>query len=239
MTIYPENVTPGENIMGSWGDKVRSTVVPRFSSMKAANDFMSSGDSPLDPDGFMVIIAGAPYVWNGSAWNQVGNDKALEGHDHSGVYALEGHNHNTVYAAKSHTHGYASASHSHAGLMRAFTPYRLADIGSSVTLAIKNNTTYAMDLPPVVSGATVAGSTAAFAQIAIAGPVDPGYLEVKKRGTNENDSSALNFNEGGATSNMIVVQLDSSGAFEIITRAGSGTAGFANRLIVDIYGLVY
>jgi len=239
MTIYPENVTPGENIMGSWGDKVRSTVVPRFGSMKAANDFMAGGDSPLDPEGFMVVIGtGAPYVWNGSAFNQVGNDKALSGHDHSGVYALEDHNHDTAYAAKGHTHGYASSGHSHAGLVKVVTPYRMPEKGGS-TLSIKNNTTYPFDLPATVNGATVAGATGAFTQIAIAGPITPGFLEVKKKGNSENDSSAVNFNEGGATSNMVLVQLDSYGRFDVITRSGSGTAGFADRLIVDVYGLVY
>jgi len=243
MTIYPENVTPGENIMGSWGDKVRSTVVPRFSSMKAANDFMSSGDSPLDPAGFMVIIGtGAPYVWNGSAFNQVGNDKASSGHNHDTTYAVKDHNHNTAYAAKSHTHGYASSSHTHAGLVNVITPVRAADIGSKTALEIESNTLYEIDLRYPESGnippSILSGAVGAFAQIAIAGPNAPGFLEVKKHSTNENDASALNFNEGGATSNMILVQLDLYGRFDIITRSGDGQGPLANRIIVDIYGLV-
>ena len=240
MTIYPENVTPGENIMGSWGDKVRSTVVPRFASMKAATDFMAGGDSPLDPAGFMVIIGtGAPYVWNGSAFNQVGNDKASSGHDHDSVYAVKDHNHDTAYAAKSHTHGYASSSHSHPGAVKVLTPVRAADLGSSTSLAIKSNTTYAVDLRQTIAANVLSGSVGAFAQIAIVNPVAPGFLEVKKKGNNENDSSALNFNEGGATSNMILVQLDGYGRFDIITRSGDQQTPLANRLVVDVYGLVH
>jgi hypothetical protein len=239
MTIYPENVTPGENIMGSWGDKVRSTVVPRFSSMKAANDFMSSADSPLDPAGFMVVIGtGAPYVWDGAAFNQVGNDKASSGHNHDTAYAVKDHNHNTAYAAKSHTHGYASSSHTHAGLTNVLTPVRAADLGSNTTLAIKSNTTYGIDLRETIAPNVLSGAVGAFAQIAIAGPIASGYLEVKKKSASENDASALNFSEGDTTSNQILVQLDLYGRFDIITRSGYDQNALANRLVVDIYGLV-
>jgi hypothetical protein len=177
-------------------------------------------------------------VWNGSAFNQVGNDKASSGHNHDTTYAVKDHNHNTAYAAKSHTHGYASSSHTHAGLVNVITPVRAADIGSKTTLAIKSNTEYIIKLKDTIAPNVLSGAVGAFAQIAIAGPNAPGFLEVKKHSTNENDASALNFNEGGATSNMILVQLDLYGRFDIITRSGDGQGPLANRIIVDIYGLV-
>jgi hypothetical protein len=151
---------------------------------------------------------------------------------------VKDHNHNTAYAAKSHTHGYASSSHTHAGLLNVITPVRAADLGSDTVMEIKSNTTYGIDLRDSIASNVLSGAVGAFAQIAIAGPNAPGFLEVKKHSTNENDASALNFNEGGATSNMILVQLDLYGRFDIITRSGDGQGPLANRIIVDIYGLV-
>jgi hypothetical protein len=109
-------------------------------------------------------------------------------------------------------------------------------------MEIKSNTTYGIDLRYPESGnippSILSGAVGAFAQIAIVSPNASGYLEVKKKSASENDASALNFNEGGATSNMILVQLDLYGRFDIITRSGDGKGPLAYRLVVDIYGLV-
>jgi hypothetical protein len=83
MTIYPENVTAGENIMASWGDKVRSTVVPRFGSVGEANSYMNGPDKPADQTGFMAVIGTVPHVWNGQAFVKVANDKADGNHGHT------------------------------------------------------------------------------------------------------------------------------------------------------------
>ena len=77
MTIYPENVNAGENILASWGDAVRSTVVPRFDSASTANSFMAGPHKPADPTNFLVMIGRDAFRWNGSAFKQIGHESKI------------------------------------------------------------------------------------------------------------------------------------------------------------------
>ncbi|MDX6200353.1 MAG: hypothetical protein QOJ79_3504 [Actinomycetota bacterium] len=122
--------------------------------------------------------------------------------------------------------GFFSPSDASGGSMRALTPQRAFDSGT--TSQVKRSGETVVDL-----SARIGTATSVVLNVTVDGPTQPGYLVVHPTGTSP-DTSNVNFDRGQTQANEVVTRV----ANGRVSLTFGGRTPPAGRLIVDLVGVV-